>query len=93
MNGHTTREDRQTCRNPILRSFIQIAWRWSSRRSWTPTAPFSSAHRHLAFSNSGRQTQTRFAGAWADDEFLSVPVPKPRFGLIAGRAINGLPPG
>ena len=37
--------------------------------------------------------QTRFAGAWADDEFLSVPVPKPRFGLITGRAINGLPPG
>ena len=39
------------------------------------------------------QTQTRFAGAWADDEFLSVPVPKPRFGLITGRAINGLPAG
>lgn len=39
------------------------------------------------------QTQTRFAGAWADDESLSVPVPKPRFGLITGRAINGLPPG
>ena len=47
----------------------------------------------LGFLKLRPQTQTRFAGAWADDEFLSVPVPKPRFGLIAGRAINGLPPG
>ena len=54
-NDHTTSEDRQTRRRPTLKSFIQIAWRWSSRPSWTPTAPFSSARRHLALSNSRRR--------------------------------------